>query len=176
MSRHLPFATLVTGAVMMAAACASSASPTTHTCSPPYPTGTPDETTVLCADPATLEPAKTVRIIDGDTLDVTIDGTEARVRLFGVDTPERGDACFREATDRLRALAGDEVLLRRDARDRDRNGRLLRYVYTTGGVSIDALLITEGLARAWTRDGAARDALVALEADAAAEHAGCIWP
>jgi endonuclease YncB( thermonuclease family) len=45
------------------------------------------------------------RVVDGDTFDTP----EGRVRLFGVDTPERGDKCFTEATDRLRELAGDSV-------------------------------------------------------------------
>ena len=38
-------------------------------------------------------------------------------------------------------------------RDTDRYGRLLYYVYTENGASIDATLIREGLARVWTRDG-----------------------
>jgi endonuclease YncB( thermonuclease family) len=37
------------------------------------------------------------RVIDGDTFD----SASTRIRLFGMNTPERGDACFTEATDRL---------------------------------------------------------------------------
>lgn len=157
--------------------CSSSpVAPTTlRECAPPYPTGAPTVETVFCTDPATLEAATTLRIIDGDTLDVRIGSAEERVRLFGVDTPERGEPCFREATDRLRALASDGVLLRADARNRDPNGRLLRYVYTRDGVSIDALLVAEGFAYAWTRDGAAREALIALEAGARDAGQGCLW-
>ena len=33
-------------------------------------------------------------VVDGDTIDTSI----GRVRFFGVDTPERGDTCFKEAT------------------------------------------------------------------------------
>ena len=32
-----------------------------------------------------------------------------RVRLFGVDTPEQGERCYSEATERLKELAGDTV-------------------------------------------------------------------
>lgn len=59
-------------------------------------------------------------------------------------------------------------------RQSDRYDRLLGYVYTEGGASIDAALIREGLGEAWTRDGQHRDYLVALEATAQAEGAGCL--
>lgn len=57
----------------------------------------------------------------------------------------------------------------------DRYGRLLRYVYTESGQSIDEALIREGLAVAWTRDGQHRDYLVDLERGARAADAGCLW-
>ncbi|MEX0749294.1 MAG: thermonuclease family protein [Dehalococcoidia bacterium] len=122
--------------------------------------------------------AAVVRIIDGDTLRAIVDGTEEPVRLFGVDTPERGKACFSEATDVLRVLVamhGGQIRLVRDARNRDPNDRLLRYVYTPTGLSIDAVLVAEGYAYAWTRDGALRDPLIDLEAIARLEKRGCLW-
>lgn len=122
-----------------------------------------------------MERATVVRIVDGDTLRVLIDGREEVVRVFGIDTAERGEECFAEASSRLEQLAGTEVLLLPDRRDRDQYGRLLRYVYAGDGISIDALLIAEGLAYAWTRDGALRDPLVALESVARDEGAGCLW-
>jgi micrococcal nuclease len=116
------------------------------------------------------------RIIDGDTLDVRLFGGETlRVRLYGVDTPERGEDCYDEATNRLAALAGTEVLLVSDERLEDRNGRALRYLFTTEGDSIDAALVGGGYARAWEDDGSFRDQLVALEADAREADRGCLW-
>ncbi len=85
------------------------------------------------------------------------------MRLFGVDTPERSEKCYREATDRLRVLAGVEVRVELGPRSQDRYGRLLYYVYTQDGDSIDEKLVSEGLAKAWTRDGQHRDLLVGLE-------------
>jgi len=126
-------------------------------------------------DASQLERAQVVDVIDGDTIDVVLDGATERVRYYGIDTPERGDRCFAEATDRNEALAGETVLLLPDARGRDSFGRLLRYVFTEDGDSIDARLIAEGLAHAWTEDGAYRDALVALEDEARAADAGCLW-
>jgi endonuclease YncB( thermonuclease family) len=43
------------------------------------------------------------RVIDGDTFQ----SANATIRLYGVDTPERGEHCYDEATGRLRELAGD---------------------------------------------------------------------
>jgi len=146
------------------------------------PTQTPAPTPTLALalpeiepDASQLERARVVDVIDGDTIDVVLDGATERVRYYGIDTPERGGRCFGESTDRNEALAGESVLLLPDARDRDSFGRLLRYVFSEDGDSIDARLIAEGLALAWTEDGAYRDALVALEADARAADAGCLW-
>jgi micrococcal nuclease len=129
----------------------------------------------LRPDPRLLQAAEVVDVIDGDTIDVRIDGREERVRYYGIDTPERGDRCYREATDRNEVLAGARVLLLPDARERDRSGRLLRYVFAEDGASIDARLIAEGLALAWRDDGAHRDELVALEERARAAEVGCLW-
>ena len=110
-------------------------------------------------------------IIDGDTFDVP----SGRVRLFGIDTPEKGERCYNEATDRLRGLAGNRVRVEPGPRAQDRGGRLLLYVYTEAGNSIDETLLREGLAVAWTRDGQHRDFMVALAKEARATGTGCIW-
>jgi endonuclease YncB( thermonuclease family) len=130
---------------------------------------------VFCADTSAMERAVVVDIVDGDTLDVMLGGVEQRVRVFGIDTPERGDLCFRESSDLLGALAGDEIRMQTDVRKVDSNGRLLRYVYRPDGASIDALMIAAGMAHAWTRDGALRDELVALETEARNARTGCLW-
>ena len=126
------------------------------------------ETTLRCDDCPTL-PVE--RVIDGDTLDTGA----GRVRLFGVDTPERGEQCFNRATRALEKLAGGTVRVEVGPRLRDPNGRLLYYVYTEAGNSVDETLILEGLALAWTRDGQHRNFLYELEADARAAGTGCLW-
>ncbi len=130
---------------------------------------------VFCADVTRMERGDVTRIIDGDTFDVLIDGREERIRFFGIDTPERGDDCFAEATEATRALIEEGVRLLPDTRNRDRNGRLLRYVYTPLGLSVDAALVANGFARAWRDDGQHRDALVVLEAEARSARRGCLW-
>ena len=101
-----------------------------------------------------------LRVIDGDTFATS--GNQS-VRLFGVDTPERSEPCFDEATTRLRELADGEVRVEVGPRSGDRYGRLLYYVYTQDGDSIDEILVSEALAKAWTRDGQHRDWLAGLE-------------
>jgi micrococcal nuclease len=126
----------------------------------------------------TLESLQSVEVdevIDGDTIDVRIGGIKTRIRYFGVDTPERGDSCYREATDRNETLLGDTVLLLPDARTEDDFGRLLRYVFLPDGTSVDATLVAEGFGAAWTRDGRYRDEIVALEREARDGGRGCLW-
>ncbi len=110
-------------------------------------------------------------VIDGDTLDTP----EGRVRLFGIDAPERGERCYGQAASALRKLAGRTVRVEPGPRASDPGGRLLLYVFTQGGNSIDEILVEHGLARAWTRDGQHRDRLVALEQEARRNGIGCLW-
>ena len=55
---------------------------------------------------------------------------DSRIRLFGVDTPELGEPCFAEATERFKDLAGEIVRVEFGSRQEDRYGRILYYVYT----------------------------------------------
>ncbi len=156
--------------------------PTAPSSDPPIaPTATPSPTdrafrpAFVHPDPSSLTRANVVDVVDGDTIDAIVGGVEERVRLYGVDTPERGDRCFFEAAARTETLTRDGVLLEPGPRARDRYGRLLAYVYTADGVSVDAQLIAEGLGMAWREDGQHRDAFVALEDSARAAGAGCLW-
>ena len=85
------------------------------------------------------------QVIDGDTVGMA-DG--ARVRYIGIDTPERGEPFFDEATEVNRRLVeGKRVRLLKDQSDKDRFGRLLRYVLA-GDILVNAELVREGLAEA----------------------------
>jgi endonuclease YncB( thermonuclease family) len=125
--------------------------------------------------PESLPAAVVMEVIDGDTIDVQFEGEHETVRYYGIDTPERGEPCYEEAKKRNEELAGRHVLLVADARHRDSGGRLLRYVFTFDGYSIDAALVAEGFAYAWTSDGFYRDTLMALEEEAQREGRGCLW-
>jgi len=110
-------------------------------------------------------------IVDGDTIDTSI----GRVRFFGVDTPERGEECFTEATEFTRLLVGNQVRLEDGPRLEDTYGRRLAYVYDSSGNSLDVQLIAAGFAKAWTRDGQHRNMFVGLEERARSNSAGCLW-
>jgi endonuclease YncB( thermonuclease family) len=125
--------------------------------------------------PESLPAAVVMEVIDGDTIEVQLEGKRETVRYYGIDTPERQEPCYEEAKKRNEELADRHVLLLADARDRDSGGRLLRYIFTLDGYSIDAALVAEGFAHAWTYDGSYRDALMALEEQAQREGRGCLW-
>ncbi|MBN4064104.1 thermonuclease family protein [Dehalococcoides mccartyi] len=110
-------------------------------------------------------------VVDGDTIDTSI----GRIRFFGVDTPERGDDCFTEATEFTRLLVGSQVRLEDGPRLEDTYGRRLAYIYDSSGNSIDVQLIAGGFAKAWTRDGQHKEVLVGLEQSAKTNNAGCLW-
>ena len=86
-----------------------------------------------------LQQAQVVRVVDGDTLKVSVPGDEnATVRLIGMDTPEsvaadeaRNCEEGRIASDYAKSLVapGQTVWLSRDVSEADRYGRLLRYVW-----------------------------------------------
>ncbi len=97
-----------------------------------------------------------MRVVDGDTLDVSLATGKTRVRLLGVDTPESVKPntpvqCFaREASARLHALlpVATSVRLVRDAEEKDRYGRLLAYVYREpDGLFVNLDLVRGGYAR-----------------------------
>ncbi len=112
-----------------------------------------------------------VRVIDGDTLDTSA----GRIRIYGADTPERGEPCFNEATDEMRRLAVGTIRGERGHRTVDPYDRQLYYTYTSSGQSIDELLIRNGLAEAWRRDGQHRNLLIDLENAARNGRVGCLW-
>ena len=70
------------------------------------------------------------RVVDGDT--VEIEGV-GRVRLIGVDTPERGEECFDEATAYLRGRVGGQTVRYRYQSEReDRYDRQLLDLFRGG--------------------------------------------
>ena len=110
--------------------------------------GTPANSNVppIIQTPTDGEQGTVVRVVDGDTIRVMINGREEPVRYIGINTPERDEVCYQEATDANRALVeGRTVRLVKDRSDRDRYDRLLRYVYI-GDVFVNALLVQDGWA------------------------------
>lgn len=94
-------------------------------------------------------------IVDGDTIDVNADlgfdvNQKLRVRLFGIDTPERGHAGYKEATARLAELlpVGSSAVMRTVKDKKEKYGRYLAVIMTDAcpeGVSLT--MITEGFGK-----------------------------
>jgi len=104
-----------------------------------------------------------VRVVDGDTIIVSIDGKEVKVRLIGVDTPEsvhtddsKNTAEGKEASEWTSdLLTGAKVYLEYDVDTEDDYGRTLAYVYIDdidggGVIMVNRLLLENGLAQIMT--------------------------
>jgi micrococcal nuclease len=152
--------------------------------------------------PATSWTVTVTEVIDGDTVDVAMpDGTEERLRLLGVDTPEtsitntspsewpgipssgegrtwlaaRGEDATEYANERL---ADEEVYIEVDE-SADRRGsfdRLLVYVYQDESTetSFNKRLLSNGHARVYETSFSKRDAFDSAEADAQDAEIG-VW-
>lgn len=114
---------------------------TTTALPPSPPTATPEA-------PGLVE-AQVINVVDGDTIDVLIDGVEYRVRYILVDTPEthgQPEPFGPEASAANEQLVGGKtVWLEKDVSETDRYGRLLRYVYV-GDLMVNEELLRRGLA------------------------------
>jgi micrococcal nuclease len=102
-----------------------------------------------------IDEAEVIRVIDGDTVDLRLDGSEERVRLIGIDTPESvsrttPDQCWgAEASQALGHLlpTGTVVRVERDTEARDRYGRLLLYVHrSSDDLFVNQWMVQEGFA------------------------------
>jgi micrococcal nuclease len=102
---------------------------------------------------------KVAKVVDGDTIDIIMNGKIERLRLIGINTPEVVDPrkpveCFgREASDNAKKLfSGQEVRVEADASqdDRDKYGRLLRYVWRADGLFYNLKAIKDGFAYEYT--------------------------
>ncbi|MBZ0297905.1 MAG: thermonuclease family protein [Anaerolineae bacterium] len=121
------------------------------------------------------ESGTVTRVIDGDTIDVSINGQTYRVRYVGVNTPERDEVCYQDATNANRVLIeGQVVQLVKDVSETDRYDRLLRYVYV-GDTFVNAELVRQGFAEvvSYPPDTAQFENFRTLEIEATNAGRGC---
>lgn len=99
------------------------------------------------------------RVVDGDTIVVLINDVSEKVRLIGVDTPETVDPrktvqCFgKEASAFTKSLLLNKIVrLEADVSqgDRDKYGRLLRYVFLEDGTLVNKEIIAKGYGHEYT--------------------------
>ena len=84
-------------------------------------------------------------MLDGDTL--VLAGGE-RIRLRGINAPEKGECGGEEAQTLLAALVADGVVAERTGSDR--YGRTLAHLFTPDGTHLQRLLVSQGLAHVAT--------------------------
>jgi len=114
-----------------------------------------------------------VGIVDGDTIDVMRDGKAVRVRLWGIDTPERNQAFGTRAKQFTVDYCFQKVVTVR-VNDLDRNKRLVAEVALPDGSILNHELVRTGLAW-WYKKYAPRDTLLkTLQAEAQQKKAG-LW-
>jgi endonuclease YncB( thermonuclease family) len=109
-------------------------------------------------EPETYE---VIKVVDGDTIAIRMNGKSETLRLIGIDTPETVDTrvevqCFgKESSDKLKSLLdGKKVRLEMDVGEgeRDKYKRLLAYVFREDGLFVNKYMIEEGYAYEYTYD------------------------
>lgn len=98
--------------------------------------------------------AKVTRVVDGDTMKITVDGKKETIRLLLVDTPESVNPNIPEpqpfsieASDYAKkVLTNKNVQIELDVSERDKYGRLLCYLYIDGKM-FNEMLLEKGYAR-----------------------------
>ncbi|MDJ0663895.1 MAG: lamin tail domain-containing protein [Acidimicrobiia bacterium] len=120
------------------------------------------------------ESASVVRVIDGDSLVVAVNGDQVEVRLLGLNAPE-GSECHGDAAKGALEdlLASGTVSLVRDEEGQDQFDRLLRYLYVEN-IDVNLELIASGNATVVQGDHS-RDGEFAAAADSAANARLGMW-
>ncbi|HLD35785.1 MAG TPA: thermonuclease family protein [Planctomycetota bacterium] len=104
---------------------------------------------------------KIVRVVDGDTVVISIDNKDVKIRLIGIDTPETVDprkpvqAYGKEASNFLaNLLKGEAVYIEYDGEksELDKYGRLLAYLYRVpDGLFVNLEIVRQGYGHAYTK-------------------------
>jgi hypothetical protein len=95
-----------------------------------------------------VEEAIVLRVIDGDTIVTDV----GKVRLLGINTPEKGREYYNEALVYLKEIENKSVELLRDEIDLDKYDRKLRYVFYDGRL-INVEILERGLGTSLLTDG-----------------------
>ncbi len=124
------------------------------------------------------------KVVDGDTIEVNMNGHLEKIRMIGIDTPETKKPnapvqCFGPEASEFaeQTLTGKSVRLEADSLsdNRDRYDRLLRYVYLQDGSLFEKLMISKGYAFAYVSFPFSKEAqLSTLQEQARANNIG-LW-
>jgi len=117
------------------------------------------------------------RVIDGDSIEVILDGETYQLRYIGIDAPEIGMPLFKGAMEANEVFVEHQIVeLERDISDLDKYGRLLRYVYLLDGRMVNIELVGSGWAYAiaYPPDVKHQDLIISSEQEAKKEGIG-LW-
>ena len=133
---------------------------------PPEAQGLLDVQLPECVLPLSdYEIAYVERVIDGDSIEVLINGVEEQVRYIGINTPEyyseEREAAIAASDLNRELVEGKYVLLIKDVSERDKFDRLLRYVFTEN-YFVNFKLVEQGAAevKSYPPDTACHELLV----------------
>jgi len=121
----------------------------------PAPSAVPQNTGI----PQDALAVPVIKVTDGDTIHVRLDGNNVTIRMIGINTPETVDPrkpvqCFgKEASNHAHQLLdGATVYIEQDASqgNYDKYNRLLRYVWLADGRMFNQVMIAEGYAFEYT--------------------------
>lgn len=125
----------------------------------------------------TQEIAYVERVVDGDSIEIMLDGRRFDLRYIGIDAPEIGMPYSNESAElNQQMVEGQIVELERDVSDTDKYGRLLRYVYLLDGTMVNSELVRLGyaLALAYPPDTKYQEAINSFEEEAKEKGLG-LW-
>jgi micrococcal nuclease len=129
-------------------AAASAFMETTEESTPPYK----ELEGIECIpDISGVETAQVVRVIDGDSIEVELNGKKVQVRYIGINTPEyysdERDEAIKASDANKDLVEGKTIYMFKDQSDTDHYGRLLRYVLTDQAF-VNLELVRRGYAEA----------------------------
>lgn len=130
-------------------------------------------------------PYEVVKVVDGDTIKLMIDGEKKNVRLIGIDTPEsvhpdqeKNVPEGKLASDHTKELVGDnDLYIEYGTEPQDHYGRPLCYVYLPDGTMLNEQILKDGYAKVLIvgKNKEYKDRFTALQNEAKDAQRG-LWP
>ena len=121
------------------------------------------------------EPVRVIRVIDGDSVVLSVSNVQRECRLIGIDAPEWAQKPWGErGRNYLRTLvnkAGSFLSLETDEELVDKHGRLLVYLKDRRGDLINVSMVEEGMAVAFNKSPNLRHAALFRKAQSRAQSA-----
>ena len=89
--------------------------------------------------------AEVISVVDGDTLEVLHQGKTVRIRLYGIDSPEKGQPFGTKAKTQLSSLAFGKIVIV-EKKDFDSYGRTVAEIRLKDGTRINREMVSSGYA------------------------------